>query len=128
MLLSFIIALCVGLCPVIPLENIHRVNLPLVTVAQNAIRVQTIPVTSPGIWAHVHFTRPDAHVQWNALVFNPAHPGGLWTRLEDARDGQWIEIVYRLTWSGWWQEQRVLEFRGVGYEIDTAPIPSEATP
>lgn len=128
--------------PVQPAGYIRpRAYLPMIAGQDTGLRIETIPVARPGIWLHVKLVAAGASVQSHALIFNPAHPGGLWTQMTPQTEG-WVHIRYRLEWldrpewatpeawrpvmeggppsadPSWWHEQRVFELRGTGYMVD----------
>lgn len=132
--------------PVAPTGYVRpRAYIPMIAGQDYGVRTESIPVARPAIWVHVKFVEPDAHAKAQALIFNPDHPGGLWTVLAPIEPG-WFHIQYRLEWnetpewlpdpsvcdqvmdsappapSGdeptWWHEQRVFRVVGEGFEVD----------
>ncbi len=119
-----------------------RAYIPMIAGQDYGVRIESIPVARPAIWVHVKFVEPDAHAKAQALIFNPEHPGGLWTVLTPIEPG-WFRIQYRLEWNetpewlpdptiwepfkpaappgdapNWWHEQRMFRVVGKGFVVD----------
>lgn len=140
-IVAIVLALSLLLGPAVPADYPPRVYLPLITGQDTGVRTELFDVMEPGIWVHVKFSDREAKALAHALVYNPAHPGGLWTMLSPIDEG-WYNIRYRLEWNEvpewttpeawspvlagappgnnptWWHEQRKWEIRGSGFVVD----------